>query len=223
MTATIDHLAYACPDLEATCRWIAETTGVVPIMGGQHPGGGTRNALVSLGAPTYLELIGPDPEQPAPSRPRPFGLDSLRSPSLRAWAAAPGDINQAVVDAGLSGHVLDGPVAGRRRTPAGTELSWTMALPPEPVVPASSEPSLDPEAAVFPFLIDWQQSPHPAVTSPSGLVLQRLLLLTPGVALLRDLLDTLGLEGRWEVGASPSPALFAEIADQDGHRIHLVS
>lgn len=223
MTATIDHLVYACTDLEATCGWVARTTGVVPVMGGQHPGGGTRNALLSLGALTYLELIGPDPGQPPPGEARPFGLDALRSPSLRGWASAPADISGAVVEAQRHGHLLSGPVPGSRRTPAGAELSWTMALPAEPVAQVPNDPTGVPEPAVFPFLIDWQQSSHPSVTSPSGLALERLLLLTPNPGVLRDLLHALGLEGPWEVGASPTPALFAQIAGQDGRRAYLAS
>jgi hypothetical protein len=98
-----------------------------------------------------------------------------------------------------------------------------MALPAEPVAQTSSEPRGAPEAAVSPFLIDWQQSPHPAVTSPSGLILKRFILLTPGPGPLQGLLAALGLEGRWEVSASPTPALMAEIARQDGRQMYLLS
>jgi hypothetical protein len=224
LIASIDHLVYACPDLEATCHWIAATTGVAPAMGGQHPGGGTRNALLSLGASTYLELIGPDTEQPTPSRSRPFGLDSVRSPSLRGWAAAPGDITLAVVEAGRHEHALADPVQGRRRTPAGVELSWTMALPKEPVAETPDGSPGTPEAAVLPFLIDWQQSAHPARTSPAGLVLERFVLLSRAPSSLRGLLaDALGLDGPWEIVASPTPGLYAEIVGKAGARIALVS
>jgi len=36
------------------------TDGIAPVLGGRHPGGGTRNALIAPGADSYLEIVGPD-------------------------------------------------------------------------------------------------------------------------------------------------------------------
>src|SRR5579872_4069529 len=85
LIARIDHLVYATPDLDRGISEIEATLGVKATPGGQHPGGGTRNALVSLGPTTYLEIFAPDPTQPAPEKPRPFGLDNLKRSRLVTW------------------------------------------------------------------------------------------------------------------------------------------
>ena len=91
----IDHLVYATPDLAAAVADIEERFGVAPTPGGAHVGLGTFNALLGLGGRTYLEIVGPDPAQPEPVNPRPFGIDDLTEPSLVAWCAAP---QRALVD-----------------------------------------------------------------------------------------------------------------------------
>lgn len=50
----------------------------------------SRNELLALGGGVYLELIGPDPDQPDPDRPRPFGIDDLDEPRLASFAVGEG-------------------------------------------------------------------------------------------------------------------------------------
>jgi len=159
--AVLDHLVYAVGDLEAGRRRFAEATGVTPALGGAHPGRGTHNALASLGG-SYLELIAPDPAQPAPDGPWPFGLDTVDGDGLVAFAVRPGaeeSIDDLVVRSGVAGHDLGDVISMSRRRPDGVELRWRNTVPPP--VPGG----------VIPFVIDWGPTAMPSTTAPSGLEL----------------------------------------------------
>lgn len=148
--ALLDHLVLATPDLAATVAEFARRTGVTPAPGGVHPGLGTRNHLVGLGGRSYLEILGPDPEQPEPAGPRPFGVDGLTGPRTLTWAISPPDLDTAIVVARARGHD-PGPVHPMsRRTPEGTVLGWRLT-------PGHVHPS-----GLVPFLIDWGDCRHPA-------------------------------------------------------------
>jgi hypothetical protein len=106
LLATVDHLVYAAPELQVGIDRIESVLGVRATPGGQHPGRGTRNALLSLGPGTYLEIIGPDPEQPTPAQPRPFGIDDLKEPRLVTWAAKGKELEHLASEAGRGGVKL---------------------------------------------------------------------------------------------------------------------
>src|SRR5215469_13219028 len=115
----IDHLIYGAPDLAGAVADVEERLGVRAQAGGQHVGLGTHNALLALGPQTYLEIIAPDPGQPEPSAPRPFGIDGLSSGGLVGWAIACRDINAAVVRARSCGYDPGEVVGMQRAAPTG--------------------------------------------------------------------------------------------------------
>ncbi|MYT74603.1 MULTISPECIES: VOC family protein [unclassified Streptomyces] len=149
----LDHLVLATPDLAATVADFTRRSGVTPAPGGAHVGLGTRNHLVGLGGSAYLEIVGPDPEQPEPARPRPFGIDRLTAPAVVTWAIRPPVLDATVAEARAAGTEV-GPVrAMSRRRPDGTLLEWRLTL--------------DERAGVVPFLIDWGTTAHPSAGLPS--------------------------------------------------------
>lgn len=210
MSVTIDHLVYACPELGSAVAQITAVTGAQAAAGGQHLGLGTHNALLSLGERTYLEIIAPDPSQPAPTGPLPFGLADLSAPALRSWAVAPADLD-AVVQASRAAGFDYGPiVTGGRRTTDGRELTWRMTSYPHSTA-----------ATAEPFLIDWADSPHPASAAPGGLVLEEFWLSSPDPGRLHEQLRALGLDLRVE--GADRPGLCAVLSGPHGRRITLVS
>lgn len=155
----IDHLVYAVPDLADAVVDIESRFGVAPSPGGAHVGLGTFNALLGLGGRTYLEIIGPDPAQPDPSGPRPFGIDDLESPRLVGWCAAPTrPLADVVALARDAGYDPGDPHTMTRRRPDGVVLEWELTLT-----------SLDAtEGGVLPFFIDWGRTVHPSESIPIG-------------------------------------------------------
>lgn len=100
----LDHLIYGVPVLADGVNQFESCFGVRAQPGGKHQGLGTHNALLGLGQSTYLEIIAPDPDQPVPAMPRPFGLDSLAGPRLVGWAIRCDDIDARVARARAQGY-----------------------------------------------------------------------------------------------------------------------
>ncbi|TDC06505.1 VOC family protein [Nonomuraea longispora] len=148
---SLDHLVYATPDLESTAAELERLLGVRPAAGGRHPGFGTANRLVRLGGMSYLEIVGPDPEQEPPAGSRPFGIDRLEAAALVGWAVAVDDIEAVTARARARGYDPGDPLDMSRRTPTGDLLEWRLT-PPERAG----------HDGLVPFLIDWGDTPHPA-------------------------------------------------------------
>ncbi len=198
LLARVDHLVYATPDLDRGIDEIERLLGIRASAGGQHPGRGTRNALVALGPKAYLEIIAPDPDQPPPSTPRPFGLDSLKRSRLVAWAANGHDLEQIRTAASRHGVELGKVLAGSRQRPDEVLLSWKF-----------TDPWFVVADGIVPFFIDWGPSPHPALTAAKGATLVALRAEHPDADRVRDLLRGIGLELSVDHGAVP--ALIAVI------------
>ncbi|MEP7045632.1 MAG: VOC family protein [Ilumatobacteraceae bacterium] len=203
----IDHLVYASNDLPAASATIAELLGATPTPGGSHVGRGTYNELLSLGGATYLEVIGPDPAQPAPDGPRPFGIDGLYAAGLVAWCVRPNRALADIVDeAGAAGIELGEVAAMSRRRPDGVLLSWELTFP-----------QLDgPFGAALPFMIDWADSAHPSDSLPLAAQLVELDVYHPNSAALTKALQIIGVTSAVRVHQAARVALRARISTPGG-------
>ena len=199
----IDHLIYAHPDLDTAVAAIHRRFGVEASGGGNHPSRGTHNKLLALGPRTYLELIAPDPSQPAPATPRPYGVEGITQGGLVGWVIAVEDIEAARTYA--CSHGFDpGPVMdGHREDATGRLLHWRAT--------ANAQ-----GAGVVPFLINWGDTRHPAVDAPVGLTLRSLSVEHPHPTEIRTALAAMGADV--EVRRAPRPALVARIDGPHGDR-----
>lgn len=211
MPAVLDHLVLVVPDLEEAVLDLTRRTGVQPVSGGNHPGRGTRNALVGLSwggsRRHYLELLATDPAQPdVPEEQVMLGAGSaLRGPvRMHAWAVRlpPAQLGDVVDRARAAGIDVGEPVAASRETPSGTRLSWRLAVPRPLGL-----------GGVQPFLIAWD-GPHPADADLPALGLVALTLAHPDPDRAGVVLRTLGVD--LPVVPAEEPRLLATLATPKG-------
>jgi hypothetical protein len=156
-----------------------------------------------LGRETYLEIIGPDPEQPNPARPRRFTIDTLKESKLVTWAEKSSDL-ESLVEKAKSHNIDLGRVQdGSRKRPDGVLLAWRLTV----------SPALTADGIV-PFFIDWGKTPHPASPLPPGCELISLRAKHPDAKHVQEMLTALGITMRVENGSAPE--LIATIRTPNG-------
>jgi Glyoxalase-like domain len=187
MQSYLDHVIWACADLESGARRFEALTGIRPRYGGAHASGLTHNALVSLGNRCYLEVLAPvgpagpnDDEWCRLAR----GLHEPRILTYCLRSAHP--LSQLASAATASGWKNAVVASNGRTTPEGVRLRWQWLAP-----------AVERFGLAFPFFIDWLDSPHPteSLGSPqpeSEILLQHFAVGHPDAA---DLQRTLGEVG----------------------------
>jgi hypothetical protein len=195
-----DHIAVAATDLAAGAAAVEAGLGLALQPGGQHPHMGTHNRLMSLGA-EYLEVIAIDPEGTAPAQPRWFDLDRFAGPPrATTWICRCADLEAALA--------LAPPGTGRPWDLARADLRWRMAVPVDGRLPFDG---------LFPALIEWQGTPHPAARlTDLGARLVGLTLFSPQADGLRAALAGLMDDPRIAIVPSPAPRMEARIATAKG-------
>lgn len=158
MSPELDHLVLGCLSLAEARPRLEAALDVAAQGGGAHVGRGTHNALWGLdagpGGPAYLELIAPDPDQPAPEGGTlPFGLHLpetrarlAEGPALIAWVARCRDLDAW---AARSPAPLGPPMDMRRG-----DLTWRLTV---------TETGAPNREGLVPSLIEW-----PADATPPG-------------------------------------------------------
>lgn len=206
MTAVprIDHLVVACAELAQGAEWLRALIGVELQAGGRHALMGTHNRLLRLGLRCYLELIAVDPQAPAPTRARWFGLDTPAvqrrarvRPFLLTWVAACSDIALAAQRV---------PQLGRVIAASRGALSWQITVPDDGALQFDG---------ALPSLIQWSGATHPCdVLEDRGCALLELSLRHPDAPTLERRLDSLGL--RNAIAVEPGVGLSARLRTPAG-------
>ncbi len=159
-----------------------------PMVGGEHPGRGTRNALVSLGPGLYVEILAP--QATAPDSGAAAALRALTDLTPFGWAVFVRDVEAArrrLTGAGVS---LSGIAPGSRARPDGSLLEWkTFEIEKPPLAGA-------------PFFIRWGDgTTHPSKDAPGGCRLEGLRIFSSDADALRRVLASVALDVAVEAGS----------------------
>jgi catechol 2,3-dioxygenase-like lactoylglutathione lyase family enzyme len=119
----LDHLVILVCDLDRAVRGYEEL-GFTVTPGGEHADGLTRNALITFGDDSYLELVAfLEPEAPSDNV---WGWRAFlpSGGGLIDYCAASDDLRADARRLEEHGLGVDGPTDGGRRLPNGTENRW---------------------------------------------------------------------------------------------------
>lgn len=206
LVLTLDHIVFACAELEAGADWLAAALGQPPVGGGAHPMMGTHNRLWQLDG-AYLEVIAIDPGAPDPGRHRWFALDD---PAMQARLNGP----PALITWMARSDDLEADVARAPRDPGAITrvtrdtLYWDLTVRDDGALHWGG---------VYPGMIRWPEGiASPAETLPrQGLALVDFR--ADGPSEMHDDLEALGVGHLVARGAeAETPRLRAQIARGDG-------
>lgn len=205
----IDHVIWAVPDLDRGVEFFREMSGVDPVVGGIHPGRGTRNSLVSAGENMYLEIIAPDPAQmpfdPEENPVQAFAsvISTMSDPEVDMFAFSATDLEAIAARGRELGLEVVGPTPGERRTPEGVLIRW------------SHVDFLNHGFGQFvPFALNWLDSPHPSTTSPTGAVIRGITVEHPRADELRRIYQGLGVPA--EIVQADEPRIVVRMSSEQG-------
>ncbi len=205
----IDHVIWAVPDLDRGVDLFKEMSGVTPVVGGVHPGRGTRNSLVSAGENTYVEIIAPDPGQmpldPETTPVQAFAhqISTMSGPEVDMFAFSAPDLEAIKEKAKGLGLEVVGPSPGQRMTPEGVLIRW------------SHVDFIGHDFGQFlPFALDWLDSPHPSTTSPKGALIEGITVEHPQAEELGRLYEGLGIPA--EVVEAEKPRIVVRMRSELG-------
>lgn len=201
----LDHIVLAAQDVQAAVEEIAAATGVRAELGGRFEGRGVYNHLLALQDGSYLEIIGPDPQQAGHEGALPFGMHLTEQTKVAHWCAKAGaEIEQRVASAREAGYDLGAVQPLGRVLADGTRLDWRLSIGGWPPL----------MGGLVPFLIDWGDALHPSETAVKGCTLVDFHAEHPDPESVQAGLAAVGVELRVEQG--DEAALFATLEGPGG-------
>lgn len=201
MAAVLDHFVWGAPDLDQGVEEIAAVLGVRPAYGGEHPGFGTRNALLSAGEGLYFEVIAPDPAQSLEGN---FGgvLADLPRGELVTFAVRTSGLGALAGRVEAAKIPSTGVMSKERRAPHGRRIAWEMLI------------MHGDYRAALPFCIDWKDSRHPGEVTPQGVTVRSFRVVHPDARGLGKLYAT--LDFKVDVALGTRPELVLELDTPNG-------
>lgn len=197
----IDHLLWAVPHLAEAVEQFTSISGVRAKLGGQHPEHGTHNALLDIGNNQYLEIIAPDPNAQKPLD-EALRQAAFSRPRLLTFVARSNNLEEVKQKVERQGFSAVGPYQSSREGD-NEFLEWQLL-----------SVEAHPLGFSMPTFIDWQKTPHPAASAPSGCEMRSFKVLSHTPDLVKNCYRDFGLDV--EVVASPVPGALAVLETPNG-------